>query len=172
MATAGSSRLKPRTVTSEKEIGPKPSPGKFTVTPFWLVPSPGSVPSNGRGEEYGITSHQHYPAHFHIRKNLKTTEQTSHTMADAVKDEKGVPAAHRCLYSSSLLPSHPSLLSSFVVGQPANDLADNGSQETRFNYSSGHDWAREPERAGDRGKNSSEAEVLDGVEFSEVNFSS
>ena len=60
--------------------------------------------------------------------------------------------AHRCLYSSSLLSTNPSLLSSFVAGQPANDLADNGSRETRFSYSSGHDWAREPERAGDREK--------------------
>lgn len=40
MATAGFSRLKPRTVTSEEELGPEPSPGKFTMTPFWLVSSP------------------------------------------------------------------------------------------------------------------------------------
>lgn len=40
MVTAGFSRLKPRTVTCEDELGPKLSPGKFTLTPSWLVPFP------------------------------------------------------------------------------------------------------------------------------------
>lgn len=48
MATAGFPRQKPRTVTSEEELGPWPSAGTFTVTPSWLVPFPRSVSSNGR----------------------------------------------------------------------------------------------------------------------------
>ncbi|KAF0035191.1 hypothetical protein F2P81_012949 [Scophthalmus maximus] len=52
------------------------------------------------------------------------------------KMEKGVKRGR----SPSLPSSDPSLLSSFLVGQSANDLSDYGSRETRFNNSSGHDW--------------------------------
>lgn len=50
----------------------------------------------------------------------------------------------RCgsLYSFSPLSSNPLLHTSFLVGHPANDLADCGPHETRFNHSSGRDWVR------------------------------
>lgn len=90
MATAGFSRLKPRTVTSEDEVGPKPSPGKFTMTPSWLVPSPDL--SLQMAEERG-TGSKNINVIFHIftSGNSKMTEYVSHTKMGEVKDQKNNP---------------------------------------------------------------------------------
>lgn len=59
----------------------------------------------------------------------------------------------RCgsLYSFRPLSSNPLLHTSFLVGHPANDLANCGPQETRFNHSSGRDWVRKNEGEGETG---------------------
>lgn len=73
IATAGFSRLKPRTVTSEDGLGPKPSPGKFTLTPSWLVPSPDL--SLQMAEERGTGSGNiNVILHIFTSGNMKMTE--------------------------------------------------------------------------------------------------
>lgn len=46
---------------------------------------------------------------------------------------------------------NPSLLTSLLAGQPANDPAHSGSPETRFNRSSGRDWVRKSEAEWEKG---------------------
>lgn len=46
---------------------------------------------------------------------------------------------------------NPSLLTSLLAGQPANDPAHSGSPETRFNRSSGRDWVRKSEAKREEG---------------------
>lgn len=87
MATAGFSRLKPRTVTCEDELGPKPSPGKFTLTPSWLVPSPDL--SLQMAEERGMGSGNiNVILHIFTSWNLKMTDYISQTNKGEVKEEK------------------------------------------------------------------------------------
>ena len=93
MATAGFSRLKPRTVTCEDELGPEPSPGKFTLTPSWLVPSPDL--SLQMAEERGMGSGNiNVILHIFTSRNLKMTEYICHTKRGEVKDKKKPLLAH------------------------------------------------------------------------------
>lgn len=93
MATAGFSRLKPRTVTSEDKVGPEPSPGKFTVTPSWLVPSPDL--SLQMAVEMGTGSGNiNVILHIFTSGNLKMTEYISHTKKGKVKDKKAPSGSH------------------------------------------------------------------------------
>lgn len=54
MITACFPRLKLRTVTCEDKLGREPSPGKFSLTPFSLVPFPDMSPHTA--EERGMIS--------------------------------------------------------------------------------------------------------------------
>lgn len=87
MVTAGFSRLKPRTVTCEDELGPKLSPGKFTLTPSWLVPFPDL--SLQMAEERGMGSGSiNVILHIFTSGKSKMTECISHTKNGKVKAEK------------------------------------------------------------------------------------
>lgn len=58
-----------------------------------------------------------------------------------------LPFLTRRLAFIPLALRNPSLLTSLLAGQPANDPAHSGSPETRFNRSSGRDWVRKSEAA-------------------------
>lgn len=70
--------MKPRPVTCEDELGLKPSPGKFTLTPSWLVPPPDL--SLQMAEEGGTRSGNiNVILHIFTFGKLKMTEYISHT---------------------------------------------------------------------------------------------
>lgn len=77
MITAGFSRLKPRTVTrQEDKLGREPSPGKFTLTPLLLVPSPDMSPHMA-GERALVSEDISVIFHIITSANLKMTEYIS-----------------------------------------------------------------------------------------------
>lgn len=89
MVTAGFSRLKCRTVTCEDELGPKPSPGKFTLTPSSLVPPPDL--SLQMAEESGMLSEGiNVILHVFTLGNLKVIECFSHTKTVTWKPKKSL----------------------------------------------------------------------------------
>lgn len=93
MATAGFSRLKPRSVTCEDELGSKPSPGKFTLTPSWLVSSTDLSLQMAQERRTG-SGNINIIFHIFTLGNLKMTDYISHTKREDVKDKKNPLLAH------------------------------------------------------------------------------
>lgn len=103
MATAGSYRQKPRTVTSEEEIGPKPSPGKFSVTPFWLAPSPDLSLQMAEERSAGSRVINIIQPVF-TSANLKMTEQNlPHLWQTKTKTKSFLPTHIRGLHNKSMI---------------------------------------------------------------------
>lgn len=74
MITASFLRQKPRTVTREEDkLGREPSPGKFTLTPSLLVPSPDMSPHMA-GERALVSEDISVIFHIITSANLKMTE--------------------------------------------------------------------------------------------------